>query len=174
MGMPGLKDLVRALPRETFAKSVQGSFLAVVDRGEDEPPSSFQTVDASALPKAGLDLVPGIEVHEIAKNKNSPYQERISLGRAPNCDVVLRYASVSKLHGYFTEAPGGQLELVDVGSQVGTRLNGKALQPNKPAAVAVGDVLVIGRVTTRVADARQVWDLLKAEERLAGTRAKSA
>ena len=174
MGMPGIKDLVRALPRETFAKSVQGSFLAVVDWGEDEPPSSFETVDVSSLPKSGLEATPGVEIHEIAKSKSSPYRDRISVGRAPNCDVVLRYASVSKLHGYFHEGPGGQLEFVDVGSQLGTRLNGKSLEPNKGAAVAVGDVLLIGRVTTRVADARAVWDLLKAEERLAGAGAKSA
>lgn len=174
MGMPGIRDLVRALPRETFARSVQGNFLAVVDRGEDEPPSSFETVEVSSMPKSAVDATPGVEIHEIAKSKNSPYQERISVGRAPNCDIVLRYASVSKLHGYFHEAPGGQLEFVDVGSQVGTRLNGKVLQPNKAAAVAVGDVLLIGRVAARVADARAVWDLLKAEERLAGVGAKSA
>ncbi len=174
MGMPGIKDLVRALPRETFAKSVQGNFLAVVDRGEDEPPSSFETVEVSSLQKSGVDAMPGVEIHEIAKSKNSPYRERISVGRAPNCDIVLRYASVSKLHGYFHEAPGGQLEFVDVGSPVGTRLNGKALQPNKATTVAVGDVLVIGRVVTRVSDSRAIWDLLKAEERLAGAGAKSA
>ena len=57
---------------------------------------------------------------------------------------------------------------------MGTRVNGKVLEPNKPTLVAAGHVLLIGRVTTRLADAGAVWDLLKAQERLSGMGAKSA
>jgi hypothetical protein len=166
MSTERIVQLARALPREEFARKLQSLFLVVLDSGEEEPPSSFETVDASVASNALSGAKPALEVHEIAKAKGNPYPDRLSLGRARNCDVVLRHASVSKLHARFSPRPDGQLDLVDVGSQIGTRVNGRTLEPNKPERVAPGFILLIGRVIARVADARIVWDLIKAHERL--------
>jgi hypothetical protein len=166
MSMARIHELARTLPREAFAQKHTSLFLVVIDRGEDEAPISFETIDAQSAPRSVPRGAPGVEVHEVAKAKNNPYKDNISLGRAPNCDVVLRYASISKLHGYFNVLPDGQLEFTDHDSQVGTRLNGRPLTPNKPERIAPGSVLVLGRLTARIADARTVWDLLKAQEKL--------
>ena len=166
MGIARIQDLARTLSREAFAQKLTTLFLVVIDRGDDEAPISFETIDAQSAPRLVPRAAPGVEVHEIAKTKDNPYKDRISLGRAPNCDVTLRYASISKLHGYFQVLPDGALEFTDVDSQVGTRLNGRPLTPNKPERVAPGSALLLGRVTARVADARTVWDLLKAQEKL--------
>jgi hypothetical protein len=160
-------ELARSLTREEFAKSFTSWFLVILDSGEQEPPSSFETVDVLSSPRALAGVKPAAPlVHPIAKAEGNPYPERISLGRARNCDVVLRQASVSKLHGHFLPGAGGELEIADLGSQVGTRVNGHALEPNKPQRLAPGVILLIGRVVARVADARAVWDLLKAQEHL--------
>jgi hypothetical protein len=163
-----IQDLARTLDRETFARKFKSSFL-VVDRSADEPANCFETIEASSVPTSLLQTIRGVEAHEIVKSSNSPYQDRISVGRARNCDVVLRYPSVSKLHGYFRALADGQLEFVDVGSHVGTRLNGRTLQPNMPEIVKVGHVLLLGRVSTRLAAASAVWDLFKARERRPGS-----
>lgn len=166
MGTGRIQDLARALSREDFAKRLPSHFLVITDSGEDEPPSSFETVDASTTPRALLAARPSLEVHEIVKAKDNPYQDRISLGRTRNCDVVLRQPSVSKLHANFHRREDGALDIVDVGSQIGTRVNGRPLMPNKPERIAPGFFLMIGRVAARVTDARGVWDLLKAQEKL--------
>jgi hypothetical protein len=144
-------------------------FLVVTDTGDDEPPSSFETVDAASVPRLSGVVQRGIEVHPVVKAKGNPYADRISVGRAQNCDVVLRYASISKLHAYFHERAEGGLELVDVGSQIGTRVSGRALTPHVAVPVTIGALILIGRVSTRLAPAGVVWDMLKAQERLAGT-----
>jgi hypothetical protein len=159
--------LARALPRDAFVKVFGSPFLVVTDTGDDEPPSSFETVDAAtARGSVPPSQRSGVEVHPIAKAKGNPYKDRISVGRAPNCDVVLRYGSVSKLHGYFRSKDGGGMEFVDVGSQVGSRVNGRPLEANKAVPIATGALILLGRVAARVVDAGAVWDLLKAQERI--------
>jgi hypothetical protein len=170
MPSPGPHELARALPRDAFVKVFGHPFLVVTDTGDDEPPSSFETVDASSTRGSVPPSQRGVEVHPVAKAKGNPYKDRISVGRAPNCDIVLRYASVSKLHGYFRNPDEGGMEFVDVGSQVGTRVNGRPLEANKPFPVSTGALLLLGRVSARIVDATTVWDLLKAQERLDSAR----
>jgi hypothetical protein len=166
MAIARIHELARTLPREAFAQKHTSLFLVVIDRGDDEAPISFETIDAQSAPRSVPRAASGVEVHEIAKAKGNPYKDNISVGRAPNCDVVLRYGSISKLHGYFQVLPDGKLEFTDVDSQVGTRLNGRPLTPNKAERVSVGSALLLGRITARITDARTVWDLLKAQEKL--------
>jgi pSer/pThr/pTyr-binding forkhead associated (FHA) protein len=164
MSYERLLELARTLPREEFAKSNTRWFLIILDTGEEEPPSSFETVDVSATPRVLLSAKPpSTLVHEIVKAEGNPYPDRISVGRARNCDIVLRHPSVSKLHGHFLPRPEGQIDFADVGSQVGTRVNGHMLEPNQPARLGPGFILSIGRVIARIADARAAWDLLRAQ-----------
>jgi hypothetical protein len=166
MSFERLLELARSLPREEFAKSFTRWFLIILDTGEEEPPSSFETMDVSA-PRALLAARPaGPLVHEIAKAEGNPYPDRISIGRARNCDIVLRYPTVSKLHAHFLPRPGAELEIVDVGSQVGTRVNGRSIEPNRPHRVAPGFILSIGRMIVKVVDARAAWELLRAQEQV--------
>ena len=63
------------------------------------------------------------------------------------CDIVLRHPSVSKLHAHF-HIGGGRLELVDLDSQNGTRVNGRTLAPNQAMQVSKGDILLFGSSNT--------------------------
>jgi hypothetical protein len=171
MPSPGPHDLARTLPRDAFLKVFGTPFLVVTDTGDDEPPSSFETVDAASTPRPLPGWQRGVEVHPIAKAKENPYRERISVGRAPNCDVVLRYASVSKLHGYFRAREGGGLEFVDVGSMRGSRVNGRPVEAGKAVPVPTGALLLLGRVAARMIGPGAVWDLLQAQERIHGAGA---
>ena len=100
----------------------------------------------------------GWVIAPIKKREGGPFPDRIGIGRARNCDVVLRFASVSKLHAQLRT--GAALELVDLGSANGTAVNGVALAPRTPQPVELGDRLLIGAVEVELVDAAALFDRL--------------
>lgn len=60
----------------------------------------------------------------IEKRPGNPFPERIGVGRARNCDVALRYASISKLHAHFHLVDERVVRLTDNDSVNGTFVNG--------------------------------------------------
>jgi hypothetical protein len=166
VGTENIAEIARNLSRDQFARRFPGCFFVVTDPGEEEQPISFETVEAGAAQRALQEALSHLEVYAIEKAANNPYKDRISIGRARNCDVVLRYSSVSKLHAHFRPTPDAGLELVDLDSQNGTRVNGHALSVNQPHPVKAGDIVQIGRVMGRLTDAISLWDLLRAYERV--------
>ena len=71
--------------------------------------------------------------------------EPITIGRAPDCDVVLADAEVSRHHAEVRRADGGFV-VVDLGSMNGTRVNGAGVRER---ALADGDEIAIGTATMR-------------------------
>ena len=94
----------------------------------------------------------------VKKRDDGPFPDRIGVGRARNCDVVLRFPSVSKLHAQFRLGTG--LQLVDVGAVNGTSVNGQALAPRVPHNVKARDALRFGLVHVELLDAGQLFDLI--------------
>lgn len=166
-------ELARVMPRDRFVRRVTNLLLVVSEASEDGQPIAFRTVAASpaAHRKPPPPPGPASEVLEITKAKGNPYPDQISVGRTRNCDVVLRNPSVSKLHAHFRRDAQGQLVLVDNGSQNGTRVNGKLLAENEPHAVAVGDVIQFGRLTTSLLDAARLFDIVREQARVARDQA---
>jgi hypothetical protein len=163
-------DLARKKTRAQFAAALPNPFLVLSTDGALLGPMQFRTAVAvpgeTLPPPAASANAPSVEIIEVCKAPGNPYPDRISIGRARNCDVVLRDASVSKLHGHFRTTPG-KLEIIDSASHNGTRVNGHAISPNTATVVLVGDSLVFGRVNAKLLDAGGVYDML----RLLGTLA---
>jgi hypothetical protein len=157
METASLVQLARSMPRARFAASFRNHFLLFEGRTRSDD-FDFDTavVDTPAESEGGGD----VEAVELVKAKGNPYPDRISIGRARNCDVVLRDPSVSKLHAHIREAQG-QLHVVDLGSHNGTKLNGKALVAHQPSRAAVGDRLEFGSVHARLYDAAALYDRLR-------------
>jgi pSer/pThr/pTyr-binding forkhead associated (FHA) protein len=65
-------------------------------------------------------------------------REESSIGRLTENDVILSSARVSRRHAVVRKSAEG-VELVDVGSSNGTKLNGEALLARSPAALTPGD-----------------------------------
>lgn len=80
--------------------------------------------------------------------------QRLSIGRAETCALVLPAPDVSRQHAVIEDDADGW-SLRDCGSQLGTRLNELALAPGTRAALHVGDVIAIGpwRLRLRAVDA---------------------
>ncbi len=136
--------------------------LLLVDGARDPSRVGFATrvaTPARARASAAASASTGARVIAIAKAAGNPYPERIALGRARNCDVVLRDPSVSKLHACFCLVDAA-LELTDVGSHNGTRVNGRALLPHRPMRLVVGDLIVFGDVAARLVDAALLRELV--------------
>ena len=163
----------RQLSRDAFGKKFPHPFLIrrASARKDGEPESgdygeklSFHTnvsegAEASELP-AGSVRLSGATVLAIVKKPQNPYPDRISVGRALNCDVVLRDGTVSKLHGHFAPVSSTEADLVDRGSQNGTKVNGVPLKAEIPKRLAPGDTIIFGSVAVQFLDAKKLWDLL--------------
>jgi len=158
-------SLARSSTREEFRTRVAPSFLILENAlFEDQVGFATQVVDPAAVRRAAEKNrgkpAPNIEVLPVAKSPQNPYPDRVSVGRARNCDVVLRDPSVSKLHAHFRLGQP-KLELVDIDSQNGTRVNGRPLPAHQPIAVTPGDVLLFGSVSVKLVDADTLYDLLR-------------
>jgi hypothetical protein len=123
--------------------------------GLEESSGQFQTVVATArdmTASMGDRQMKVDRVTIVKKAPGNPYPDRISVGRARNCDVAIRHPSVSKLHAHFRKSEHG-LELEDLDSANGTRVNGVGLGAHQPEPVRAGDTIQFGRITCKLVDA---------------------
>ncbi|WP_437672769.1 FHA domain-containing protein [Sorangium sp. So ce131] len=103
--------------------------------------------DAARFEQGELCVIP------IEKSSRNPYKDRISLGRARNCDVVIRHPSISKLHAHIRVHEDKSYTIVDLGSHNGTSVDARPLKPNVAEPLCAGSVVVLGTVVLRVLDA---------------------
>ena len=82
-------------------------------------------------------------------------EHRFVIGRDDACNLVLDDAEVSRRHAYLIETPSGGVEVGDLGSSNGTRLNGRRLE--QPTELKPGDTLEIGGSRLQI-DASTVAD----------------
>jgi hypothetical protein len=165
---------IRESSRDVFVARYRDPFLLVfgndIDGIPSDPPESMEPSSAAApftfrtFTGCTAESSPGTELREVipvTKRGSNPYPERISVGRARNCDIVLRHRAVSKLHAHFRHSGSGQLEIVDLGSYNGTWLNGAQLEAHTGELVTSGDELQFGGVATQVVDAATLYDMLR-------------
>ncbi|HEX9100653.1 MAG TPA: FHA domain-containing protein, partial [Polyangia bacterium] len=156
-----LAELAQSSTRDEFVARQPYSFLVLEQAlAEEDVGFSTQVVDPVSLRRSTVRRPQNIEVLPVIKAPGNPYPDRVSVGRARNCDIVMRDPSVSKLHAHF-RVGGPKLELVDIDSQNGTRVNGRALAPHQPAQVSNGDTVLFGSVACKVVDAAALYDLLR-------------
>jgi FHA domain len=148
----------RELGRARFSAEHANLFVLITRSAPAEEAASFWTEAASEDEiHAGLELT--TIVAPLVKKAGNPYPDRISIGRARNCDVPIADPSLSKLHAH-VRPEGGAWVLVDLGSQNGTFVAGKALRPNEPVPLRAGDEVTFGVVRGRVFDAAGLFDAL--------------
>jgi pSer/pThr/pTyr-binding forkhead associated (FHA) protein len=119
--------------------------VLLLDRSDlDNEPGkvSFETVAITPRDDEGRR---GYLVFEITKNRNNPWPDRISLGRARNCDIVVRHASVSKLHAHFFLGES-KLVFADAKSTNGCKVNNRTVDPGERVTLSCGDLLGLGMI----------------------------
>lgn len=158
MNVDQLAAQVKRLTREKFVEEHPHLFFLFGDGGSETSPMQFFT-EAPPHPPSAWTFTGVLQLVPITKAENSPYPDRISIGRARNCDVVLRHPSVSKLHAHVRKEADGRWMLHDAGSHNGTSV-GTLPVTTEPAELHSGDLVTFGAFTVRVVDSAEVYVVL--------------
>lgn len=154
-----LTELANKLGSEEFASRFPHLFLVFYETVDAVGVSSFATQviskdAARGRPTSQVRVVP------LIKAPNNPYSDRISLGRARNCDVVLRNPSVSKLHAHIRKEPNGTWVVIDANSHNGTTTDGQRVAASQPIPIKIGEPITFGGMVVRIATASMVYQAL--------------
>jgi len=85
--------------------------------------------------------------------------DRITIGVAITCDILLDDASVSKRHAWFEEDQAGW-RIWDADSSAGTQVNNDPVPPGAPRALVSGDRITLGYVEVMFLAADGFYDLV--------------
>ena len=153
--------------RQAFIRGHEGLFLWNVGakfspKMEDTTPGTFigfNTTFVNRSDKDGPDMR-DFAVLPVRKRDSNAFHDRISVGRAPNCDIVVRLQFISKLHAHFTVRADGGYQITDAGSANGTAVNNRLLRTGEALPVALNDVVRFGSAEFRLTDAAKLYDVL--------------
>jgi hypothetical protein len=146
----------RRLAYETQVSDVRAMLAAGARRGQSQ-----EAVVAAAL-TAGPHFMLALRKRPDA---DQILHDRISVGRALNKDIVLRDASISKLHAWFELHDARDFSVVDAGSKNQTYVNGEALQPRQAFPLQPGDVVRFGSIASVLCEAEGLWSAVHGHAR---------
>jgi hypothetical protein len=101
-----------------------------------------------------------LEIYPLLKKPSAPFPDMITVGRTPNNDVVLKDATVSRLHVFFRHR-GATWQIADGGSKNGTFLDGKPLAPRRELGVDSGQTVKIGDLELTFYTAEELFKMLE-------------
>jgi hypothetical protein len=154
-----LRSWAATLSQDEFIARAGGPFLVIGHIPNEEDPFSFETRSHRIGRVLSGDLLASASmIIALKKADRSPYSALISVGRARNCDVVLRVSTVSKLHAQFIV--DGTWRLVDRESVNSTQVNGQPLVPHQPLPISSGDRIKFGAIECLFADAELLFRTL--------------
>jgi len=165
----------RALTAEAFRQVHPHHFLFkhakhVRDTGQSEQDIDYATRTLSL----NYDPMPGLaQLVEVKKNPDNPFPDRISIGRATNCDVVIRLAFVSKVHAHLI-IQGDKLTLRDNKASNFTFHNHRRLEPGSSRSVHLGDIVSFGALDLELVDAGRLYEILRSTTGVQTTAAPGA
>lgn len=125
--------------------------------------TSFKPDDLSS--KEVRDL---LETHvlPVQKRRSTSFATMVTLGRAPNCDIVVPVPLVSKFHLWFSQTHEGWV-VSDAGSTNGTSVDGTPLEARRPRPLAGPTILSLAsEYHFRFVPASEIFPLLRAADRL--------
>ncbi len=161
---PYLKT-ARMVTRADFVAQHPGHYFLKRPRagakgGKEESSIGFNTVAAKIDQDPFADewrIVP------VVKREGNPFPERLTVGRATNCDVILRVPFVSKVHAHVIHEPDGSFSIHDNNPSNRTFLKNRVLEAGATRKMAVGDAIAFGSLEFEFVDAGRLYDVLIAE-----------
>lgn len=162
-----LLDLFQRLGESHFLASYRCPFFVVLE----EPAASdtndllqVKTIESKTAnfqtTKAGFSANPLLPLH---KSDRNVFASRITIGRAPNNDVVLSHKKISRLHAVLIIPKEGEKTycLMDMGSANGTFLNSAKLRARKREPLRNGDKVAIWRFVFEFITAEGILSALR-------------
>lgn len=164
------REFRKMMDKEAFVERFAHPFLLVYPLKDQSQVEFFTTVrrspfaDTNAgarLPEMPIPPKTGeCQVVPLVKSAANPYENRIIVGRARNCDVVLRGDDVSKVHGEFKILENGDAELTDRRSSNGTWVNGRRLDAGAKIVIKPGDTIRFASLETVFVSNADLYDRL--------------
>jgi pSer/pThr/pTyr-binding forkhead associated (FHA) protein len=148
--------LARGASADKFAERFAHPFLSHAPLPDEsgDTPTGWQTQQggspeaqarAAAIATAGA-----VKYLPIVHRPKSTYSGFLSIGRADNCDLVLKEPTISKLHAMFwIPKLNGSWTIADGKSRNGTFVNGARLSPMAKKPVSSGDLIRFGDVVAQ-------------------------
>ncbi|MEO8177527.1 MAG: FHA domain-containing protein [Deltaproteobacteria bacterium] len=152
----------RALTAEAFRQLHPHHFLYKHTKHVRDTGQSEQDIDyATRTLSLNFDPLPGLaQLVEVKKNPDNPFPDRITIGRATNCDVVIRLAFVSKVHAHLI-MDGAKLSLRDNKASNFTFHNHRRIEPGSARPIQLGDILSFGALDLELVDAGRLYEILR-------------
>ena len=158
MGLDAFLIAAKRSSREAFVQRFPGQFLLVQPFATPAEPS-FRTVGASEVVGTSTALVP------IEKRRGAnTFDWMITIGRAPNNDIVIPASDVSKFHAMIRDEGDGAWSLVDANSTFGTTLEGKKLVGQQPVPLRPGSEITMGSVAMWFHTSSSLYDALRDQD----------
>ena len=130
--------------------------LAFTD--EEVAATTTDPTKASTVPGAGSAAVkPDRLVVVVGPDPGQEFVNQtavVSIGRAPELDLAIAHASVSRVHAEIHALGGGRYEIIDKASANGVRVNGSLL---KRGLLEAGDFIELGEVKLKFVGAGQIY-----------------
>jgi hypothetical protein len=143
----------RGVTQATFQQLYPHHFLFKHPKAEIDYATRAIDMNFDPMPNV-TQLVP------VKKNPENPFPDRLTIGRATNCDVVIRFAFISKVHAHLF-VQGDKLTLRDNKAANGTFHNHKKLDAGGSRSIRLGDTLGFGALELELIDAARLYDLLR-------------
>lgn len=152
-------DAAERLPAEEFVAQ-RGTWFLVIAGGGLARPMPMQRTQSwdqpvTATAKTGFFVVP--------LRARGAGVKTIAIGRASSNDVVLFDSTISKVHAFFHESPGG-LGVSDAGSHNGTFVENKQVPQRgegEPSPITSGQTLRVGSVSLTLLGAQDLIELAR-------------
>ena len=155
-----------ALARETsaaaFAHLYPCYFLFKHPKGTESATASASESEFTTRTSANFDPLPGeFRLIAVKKRAGNPSPDRFTLGRAADCDVVFRFAFISKLHAILF-IQGAKITILDNKPSNSTFHNHEKLEPGSARSMKLGDTLGLGALELELMNAAHLHALLRA------------
>ncbi len=149
----------------SFCKEQAGFYLLK----RPQAPSSQGTINSHISYETILDTIEADPfasqwmVAAVKKREGNLYADRVSIGRATNCDIVLRVPFISKVQAHILCTPDGTYSVRAHSTASPTLLNGRRIDANSVSVLRVGDSLALGSMSFEFTDAQRLYEVLGRE-----------
>jgi len=151
--------------RATFLNQAAPRYLLLPEIVEDgDAPLPVLTMRASPEDRA-RQLLAGVVIAPLEKTPGlNAFSHMVTLGRAPNNDLVLPHPAVSKFHLFFRIGADGAWAVCDANSSNGTTLDDARLPSEQATPLRSGARLTLGEVIeVEVLSAEDLWGRIQGE-----------
>jgi pSer/pThr/pTyr-binding forkhead associated (FHA) protein len=99
----------------------------------------------------------------VKKRPGNPFPERMTVGRATNCDIILRVPFISKVHAHILLGPGDTFSIHDNGPSNRTFHKHRLLAADATQKLEVGDAIGFGSLEVEFVDSNRLYEVLRSE-----------